>query len=594
MAALRGLAVCGSDEAIVTAMLDEDAHLQTLGMQLLRESLEPEPTEEAIANWFQHSLTQTTDVGRQSGILSQLPRAPSVFTLKLAIDAMQQGSGSREAAAEAAARIGRDLSLIQRDVVKPAMQQVIATSENSETVKLADVALREAARSVNLALQATVSSPDDLEPDGGSGPDAAAVDGNRATYWDETDEQPLYRFQVDFAKPTRLNTVIIVGHAYQSHSPRDFDVLCDGKIVKSVTDAQYDQRTNETLVSFPRCECSSLELKITGYFGRSPGIRELEIYDVETGVDPTAYVPLPAGPRKLSWQSEEGSLTLLNYSRVVWALHFGPDVAKPYFHPLSLLDGVSLVWNSPPDHPWHHALWFSWKGINGVNYWEEDNATGRSEGLTEVVSAKVSANDDFSAQVELNLAYHKPGEPAVLNETRILRIATPDESGGYTIDWQSSFRAGEQDVLLQGGTAGGGYAGLSARIAPDTRDWRLIDGDGREDIPGVDPLAKNLHGQHARWLDLNLVHNGSGQAAGLAILEHPASLRYPTQWHCVLEDKIPFGYFSPSPLWSEPYTLKAGEIFNLAYRVVVHPQRLDRAALEQLWREFSASDVNVK
>ena len=79
MAALRGLAVCGSDEAIVTAMLDEDAHVQTLGMQLLRESLGPEQTEEKIANWFQHGLAQSTDVGRRSVILSRLPQAPSVF-----------------------------------------------------------------------------------------------------------------------------------------------------------------------------------------------------------------------------------------------------------------------------------------------------------------------------------------------------------------------------------------------------------------------------------------------------------------------------------------------------------------------------------
>ena len=129
---------------------------------------------------------------------------------------------------------------------------------------------------------------------------------------------------------------------------------------------------------------------------------------------------------------------------------------------------------------------------------------------------------------------------------------------------------------------------MSVRIASDTRDWRLIDGDGREDVPSADALAKNLHGQHARWMDLSLVHSGSGQPAGLAILEHPSSLRHPTQWHCVLEDKIPFGYFSPSPLWSEPYTLKAGQSFKLAYRIVIHPQRLGAAELEQRWKEFAA------
>ena len=76
---------------------------------------------------------------------------------------------------------------------------------------------------------------------------------------------------------------------------------------------------------------------------------------------------------------------------------------------------------------------------------------------------------------------------------------------------------------------GGGYAGLSIRIAPETHDWKLIDSEGREDVPGGGPLAENIHGQRARWADLSMVDNASGQAAGLAFLEHPKTLRHPAQ-----------------------------------------------------------------
>jgi len=95
---------------------------------------------------------------------------------------------------------------------------VRAVSRDPVTVKLADAALGEAARPVNLALHAVVSSPDGLEPDGGSGPDAAAVDGDLATYWDEQDDQPLYRFQVSFAGPTTVNTVLITGQATRAET----------------------------------------------------------------------------------------------------------------------------------------------------------------------------------------------------------------------------------------------------------------------------------------------------------------------------------------------------------------------------------------
>ena len=39
--------------------------------------------------------------------------------------------------------------------------------------------------------------------------------------------------------------------------------------------------------------------------------------------------------------------------------------------------------------------------------------------------------------------------------------------------------AGNEDVHMKGGEAGGGYAGLSVRIAKDSTDWLLLDSEGR-------------------------------------------------------------------------------------------------------------------
>jgi hypothetical protein len=58
--------------------------------------------------------------------------------------------------------------------------------------------------------------------------------------------------------------------------PKDFEVICDGKTVLTVKDAWYTD--NRFAVTFPTTECSYLELKITGYYGQSPAIRELEIF----------------------------------------------------------------------------------------------------------------------------------------------------------------------------------------------------------------------------------------------------------------------------------------------------------------------------
>ena len=166
-------------------------------------------------------------------------------------------------------------------------------------------------------------------------------------------------------------------------------------------------------------------------------------------------------------------------------------------------------------------------------------------------------------------------------------MSAPDRDGRYRIDWEGTFTAGKQDVLLQGGTVGGGYAGMAARIAQTTKDWRLIDSEGRVDVPGEGLLAKNTHGQKARWMDFSVVDTATGDNGGIAILQHPSTFRYPTHWHNVIDDKFPFGYFNPAPLWAEPFTLQAGKSLKVSYRILVHPGRGSKEQLDAEWNAFS-------
>ncbi len=289
------------------------------------------------------------------------------------------------------------------------------------------------------------------------------------------------------------------------------------------------------------------------------------------------------------WQENDGSVALLNHGRTVWQFNYGKDTRKPYFHPIALPDGTVLTCLSPRDHPWHRALWFSWKMLNGVNYWEEDPKTGLPDGRTEVVNAKVVRNDDYSATIQLTLTYHTPDGPTLLTEERKITVHALDpEDGSYRIDWDGTFTAAGQNVLLQGGTAGGGYAGMSVRISQATGDWRLIDSEGRVDLPGG-PVAKNTHGQKARWMDFSVVDTATGATGGIAILQHPSTLRFPTYWHNVMDDKFPFGYFSPAPLWAEPYTLEAGKSLRVNYRILVHQGRKTKDQIDAEWNRFSES-----
>jgi hypothetical protein len=310
---------------------------------------------------------------------------------------------------------------------------------------------------------------------------------------------------------------------------------------------------------------------------------------VSSGLAEPERAAIARKPR-YSWRQTDSSLALLNHGRIVWQLNFNKKEGKPCFHPVGLIDGTELTWLRPADHRWHRALWFSWKYINGLNYWEEDPKTGLSEGRTEVVDVKLAPGDDYSARIVMSVSYHPPDKPAVLIESRFITVSAPDDSGQYHIDWLSGFTAGRKDVVLdrtplpgeEGGKGYGGYAGLSVRMAKATRGWQFVDSEGRKD--------KEAHGKRAKWVNFS-GEIGGDKAAGITIFDHPDNLRHPSPWY--VEKGMP--YFSPAVLFDKAYTLAAGKSLTLRYRILIHPGLADKVLLEGELKAFlKTTDIEVR
>jgi hypothetical protein len=293
--------------------------------------------------------------------------------------------------------------------------------------------------------------------------------------------------------------------------------------------------------------------------------------------------PLGSGQQ---WERQPDSLALRRNGQIIWRFNFGPDESKPNFHPLALPDGPDLSCYRPKDHPWHRGLWFSWKYINNVNYWEENRKTGLAQGKTDWPPPLIETHADFSVRLVMDLRYHPTNGPIVLTEHRVIQVSPPDQAGAYYQDWDMTFRAVGGEIVLdrappideKGNNVSGGYAGLGLRVAQELQDAQVITAEG----------AVKYENHRFRGKSPALDFSGliGGRMAGVAFLDNSANLNSPTPWYVI--NNSPMYYISPAVLTYAPYTLKAGQTLNLRYRVVVHPDRWTPDQLRQAIAHYQA------
>ncbi|MEI6678285.1 MAG: DUF6807 family protein [Mariniphaga sp.] len=291
-------------------------------------------------------------------------------------------------------------------------------------------------------------------------------------------------------------------------------------------------------------------------------------------------------PKKLSWAKTDTSLTLNNQSEIVWRFNYNNRFGKPYFHPLTV-NNSDLTCVSPPDHPWHLGLWFSWKFINGVNYWEyiknfSSSETGfKTEGITSIKETKINSNPDFSSDIRMKILYHPVDKKPVLEEERITHISPPSADGSYFIDEDFLFKSLADTVILDrtpipgepGGQSWGGYAGLSIRFNQDFTAPELISPSDDTKCPKCD------------WLYMGF-NSLTGEKVGLSIFPDPKFTTAKTSWYVISDPKIPFYYYSPAILFDGKILLKMGETLRLKYRTWMLAGVVSKEKLEKNYNQY--------
>jgi len=278
---------------------------------------------------------------------------------------------------------------------------------------------------------------------------------------------------------------------------------------------------------------------------------------------------------RVAWR--DGAITIADR----WTYHWGAS-RRPFIHPLTTPRGHGLTIDAPLDHPWHHALWFAIKFVNGDNFWEEMAPYGvlRHRDDPRVMAAE----SDDAISVSGFLDWIAPDrETVVLRERRTLTHREVD-ADSYAIDVAVELTP-QVDVELDRTPFNGnwgGYGGLAFRGRPDLVDSELL-------LAGGDPTERVL-GTRAPWLHLG--GRIGRDDVGIALFDAPTNPAHPVPWYASTRAPT-YGdgwanFVNAAFLWNGPRTLAAGEALALEHRVIVHDGAWDGARVDREWQAYRA------
>lgn len=261
----------------------------------------------------------------------------------------------------------------------------------------------------------------------------------------------------------------------------------------------------------------------------------------------------------------------------------GPN--KPYFHPLFAPGGKRLVRGYPvqqiegegKDHPHHRGMWFTHGDVNRQDFWSEGARAAKTvhRGYEEIISGPVCgyfrARTDWIANDGKKIA-EDVREVTVYNTT------------------QSRMMDFEVSVKAVGGplTFGDTKEGSFGIRMPDS--MRVRGGGGRI-VTATGLKDSEAWGKRAEWVD----YYGpvDGETVGVAILDHPSNLRFPTYWHVRdygLFAANPFGlhdFVRGAPRGAGSYTVPEGKTITFRYRIVFHKGTTEEANIAGLWAAYA-------
>jgi hypothetical protein len=264
-----------------------------------------------------------------------------------------------------------------------------------------------------------------------------------------------------------------------------------------------------------------------------------------------------------------------NHAVVEPPADYDPVYARSgYIHPLWSPAGSIVTNDYPPNHKHHHGIWFPWTNTEfegrHVDFWNSADRKGKVE-LVRLESFGRGPVFGWLRARHRHVDLTAPGGPKpALDETWELRVWAAGSA--HVLDLVSTQTcAGPSPLLLKEYR----YGGLGLR---GSGDW---EGQNVSFLTSEGRTRQDGHGTTARWCE---VYGAvGGQAAGIAVLCHPANFRAPQNMR--IHPSEPF--FNFAPCQAGDFAIRPGEPYVSRYRFVVHDGEADAKETERWWLDYA-------
>ena len=261
--------------------------------------------------------------------------------------------------------------------------------------------------------------------------------------------------------------------------------------------------------------------------------------------------------------------------------YYGPDIPKPYLHPLRSASGKIVTRGFPMEKipgesttdQHHRGVWLGYKDVNGYDFWQNEFSY-QNKSAGKVVTRSVDVLKDG---LQGTFEWLAPSGEAMLEESRTMSFG--GDSKLRVIGVVISLKALVDTTF--GDSKDGAFSIRLAEPLTEKNSGVIINSEGGRKMD-------QTWGKQAAWVDYSGELNG--EKIGVALFEHPDSFHHSSRWH--VRD---YGLLAVNPFGSNAFdkeapvskfTLAAGKSIRLHYQILIHPE-MDVGQIEGLYRRFA-------